>query len=153
MSRNAVAAFRGLGFDDDDVAALGYATRAEGTWQANGRPILSIPDNPHTRQAVALIGVHRQRIHRMLCERARQRGVEILTGMRITNVSPGAPDGARALVAGRAADLVVAAGGMRSGLRHPPFPTARPSYRGYSSWRAITSRSPELTARRQLWGP
>ena len=26
MARNAVAAFRGLGFDDDDVAALGYPT-------------------------------------------------------------------------------------------------------------------------------
>jgi len=153
MSRNAVAAFRGLGFDDDDVAALGYATRAEGTWQANGRPILSIPDNPHTRQAVALIGVHRQRIHRMLCERARQRGVEILTGMRITNVSPGAPDGARALVAGREADLVVAADGMHSALCHQLFPAARLTYSGYSSWRAITNRSLEITTLRQFWGP
>src|SRR5690625_7736022 len=62
MSRNAVAAFRGLGFDADDVAALGCATRAAGTWQADGRPILSIPVDTRSQQAVEIIGWYRQRL-------------------------------------------------------------------------------------------
>src|SRR3712207_8902781 len=40
MTPNAVAAFRGLGFGDDDVAALGYPTRAGGIRDLAGRPVL-----------------------------------------------------------------------------------------------------------------
>src|SRR5690625_7173063 len=53
MSRNAVAAFRGLGFDAADVAALGAATRAAGARQAEGRPRLPIPAPPRRQHAVA----------------------------------------------------------------------------------------------------
>lgn len=153
MTRNAVAAFRGLGFDEAAVDALGYRTRAEGTWTAEGRPILTIADDPSTREAVALIGVHRRRLHQTLTRRAAEAGVTVVTSTRVTDVDPGDPDGARAVVAGREADLVVGADGMRSAVREALFPGSRLVYSGFSSWRAITRRTPDVTTLRQYWGP
>ncbi|GEA79670.1 hypothetical protein [Cellulomonas uda] len=138
MSRNAVAAFRGLGFDDDSVAALGHQTWAGGTWDLHGRPILPLPDTPVVREAVALIGVHRRRLHATLHRQAVDCGVDIVTGAAVTSVEPGEPDGAPAVVADREADLVVGADGMNSAVRAALFPASRPLYSGYSSWRAIT---------------
>ncbi len=152
MSRNAVAAFRGLGFGAEDVAALGAATRAEGTWARDGRPILTIHDDEATRDAVALFGVHRQHLHQALLDRARRAGVEIVPGTPVTTLTPGQPGGERAVVAGREADLVVGADGVRSAVRTALFATGA-VYSGYSSWRAITARKAEETALRQYWGP
>ena len=153
MSRNAVAAFRGLGFTSDDVAALGCATRAAGTWTSDGRPILTLRDDPATRDAVALIGVHRRRLHQALLRRARQVGVQVVPDTPVTTVVPGEPGGARATVAGREADLVVGADGMHSAVRRVLFHHTREVYSGFSSWRAITARTPAETTLRQYWGP
>ncbi len=153
MSRNAVAAFRGLGFGDGDVAALGHRTWAGGTWDLDGRPILAFPDTPAVRESVALIGVHRPRLHAVLHRRAVDSGVEIVTGAAVTTVDPGEPDAAPAVVAGREAELVVGADGMRSAVRAALFPAAHPVYSGYSSWRAVTPGTHGDTALRQYWGP
>ncbi len=153
MTRNAVAAFRGLGFDDTDVAALGHRTWAGGTWDLHGRPILALPDTPALREAVALVGVHRQRLHAVLHRRVVDCGVHIATGTAVTTLDPGEPDGLPAVVAGREADLVVAADGMRSAVRAALFPGSRPRYSGYSSWRAITPGTFGDTTLRQYWGP
>jgi len=152
MSRNAVAAFRGLGFDSDDVAALGCATGAAGTWASDGRPILTISEDEATREAVALIGVHRRRLHQALLRHARDAGVRIVPDTPVTTVVPGEPGGARAMVAGREADLVVGADGMHSAVRKALFHT-NATYSGFSSWRAITARNPAETTLRQYWGP
>jgi 2-polyprenyl-6-methoxyphenol hydroxylase-like FAD-dependent oxidoreductase len=153
MTRNAVAAFRGLGFDDDDVAALGYPTWAGGTWDLHGRPILALPDTLVMREAVALIGVNRRRLHATLHQRAIDHGVQVVTGVAVTTVEVGEPEGAPAVVAGREADLVVAADGMRSAVRGSLFPGSRSRYSGYSSWRAITPGTFGDTTLRQYWGP
>lgn len=153
MSRNAVAAFRGLGYDEAAVVALGYPTRAEGTWRADGRPILTIADDARTRASVALIGVHRRRLHEALRRRATGAGVRIVTGTTITSVAPGEPDGTPAVVGGREADLVVGADGMRSAVREVLFPSSRLAYGGYSSWRAIAPRHEDEATLRQFWGP
>lgn len=153
MSRNAVAAFRGLGFDDDDVAALGYPTWAGGTWDLHGEPILVLPDTPAMRASVALIGVHRRRLHAALHRRALESGVEVVAGSPVTAVDPGQADGRRAVVAGREADLVVGADGMRSAVRAALFPGKHPVYSGYSSWRAITPGTYGTPELRQYWGP
>ncbi len=153
MSRNAVAAFRGLGFQDADVAALGYPTRAGGTWDLHGRPILALPDVPAIRESVALIGVHRERLHGALHRRAVDSGIEIVTGTAVTTVEPGEPDGRRAVVESREADLVVGADGVRSAVRAALFPTEHIVYSGYSSWRAIAPGALGETALRQYWGP
>lgn len=153
LSRNAVAALRGLGFDAGDVAALGYPTWAGGVSDLHGRAILPLPDTPAMQEAVALIGVHRRRLHAALHRRAAEGGVEIVTGMDVSTVDPGEPEGAPAVVAGGEADLVVAADGMRSAVRAALFPSTRLVYSGYSSWRAITPGAYGGTALRQYWGP
>ncbi|WP_448620706.1 FAD-dependent monooxygenase [Geodermatophilus sp. URMC 65] len=153
MTRNAVAAFRGLGFDDTEVATLGHRTWAGGTGDLHGRPILALPDTPAMREAVALIGVHRQRLHAALHQRAVGCGVQIVTGAAVTTLDPGEPDGAPAVVAGREPDLVVAADGMRSAVRAALFPHTQLAYSGYSSWRAITPGTFGDTTLHQYWGP
>ncbi len=153
MSRNAVAAFRGLGFGDDDVAALGRSTWAGGTWDMHGRPILTIGDDPEVLASVALIGVHRQRLHAALRRAAVDSGVDVVTETPVTDVSPGHPAGGPAVVAGREADLVVGADGMHSAVRRALFPGVTARYSGYSSWRAITEVTVDDPRLRQYWGP
>src|SRR5690606_433604 len=153
MSRNAVAAFRGLGFDDDDVAALGYATRAGGPRALHGRPILALPDTAEMRASVALVGVHRRRLHAALRRRAADLGVEVVTGTPVEALDPGDPEGRPAVVAGREADLVVGADGMRSAVRSVLFPAVRPVHSGYASWRAVVPGAYGDVALRQYWGP
>lgn len=151
LTRNAVAAMRGLGFDEDGIGDLGYPTWAGGVLDLFGRPILTLP--PEMQEAVGLIGVHRQRLHAALQRRAIDRGVDIVTGTVVTTVDPGQPDGALAIVEGREAHVVVGADGMRSSVRAALFPSSRLVYSGYSSWRAVTPGAHGDTALRQYWGP
>jgi 2-polyprenyl-6-methoxyphenol hydroxylase-like FAD-dependent oxidoreductase len=153
MSRNAVAAFCGLGFEDAAVAALGCRTRASGIWDLHGHPILTINADPVTQQSVALIGVHRRRLHDALLTASREAGVEIVTGARVTGLDPGEPGGAPAVIDGREAALVVGADGVNSAVRAALFPGRSAVYSGYSSWRAVTSRAPDDQTLRQFWGP
>ncbi len=157
MTRNAVAAFRGLGFDDDDVARLGHETWAAGTWDLHGRPILKIGDEPKARRATTVLGVHRARVHAALLDRARSEGVELVTGTRVTTVEPGETGGARAAVVDGErrweADLLVGADGARSAVRSALFPAHVPVYSGYSSWRAIAPGPVDEPGLRQYWGP
>ena len=153
MARNAVAAFRGLGFDDDDVAALGYPRWAAGTWDLHGRPVLALPDTPRMRESVRLVGVHRRRVHDALRRRAEQVGVTIVPGTPVATLDPGDPAGRRASVEGREADLVVGADGMRSAVRAHVLPHVTAVYSGYSSWRAIVPGTYGDDALRQFWGP
>jgi 2-polyprenyl-6-methoxyphenol hydroxylase-like FAD-dependent oxidoreductase len=154
LSRNAVAALTGLGFDDDALADLGPVTRPAGTWDLHGRPLLRIPDSIPD---VTLRGVLRPRLHAALLERARRHGVDVVTSARVTDVHPGTPDGEPAgVVVGherRHADLLVAADGVRSAVRTALHPAARPVYSGYSSWRAVVRDAVAPSALRQYWGP
>lgn len=152
MSRNAVAAFLGLGFEPGEAQAIGFPTVAEGTWTAKGRPILTIPDNPVVREAVAVTGVHRRRLHHALHRRAADLGVSILTSVRVAQLSPGDPEGALAQVAGHEAELVVAADGMRSTVREQLFPSSTLAYSGFSSWRAVIPGTSNGLTLRQYWG-
>ena len=153
MSRNAVAAFTGLGFTDADVAALGMPTRAEGTRSSSGAPIMLLPQGSSTSAKTALIGVHRRRLHQALVDGATRAGVQFRTDSPVTEVESGEADGASARLAGEEADLVVAADGMFSAVRRAIFPSARLVYSGYSSWRAIAPRTHGETTLRQYWGP
>lgn len=152
ISRNAVAAFRGLGFDQKTLTALGYFTWAEGIRSRAGREILRVPNRRGVRESVSLIGVHRQRLHNALLDRAERLGVEVITGIPVTDVDPGDPRGSPAVVADHQADLVIGADGMHSALRTALFPDIKAVYSGYSSWRAIIPRDGESTLQ-QYWGP
>lgn len=152
MTRNAVAACRGLGFDDDAIGGLGCATSPEGTWDHRGRRIIALPNTPETRASTALLGMHRRRLHGALHDRALQLGLEIVAGTRVTSCDVGDAAGSRARVDGRESDLVIGADGMHSALRAALFPRTTAAYSGYSSWRAIIPRAGENSLR-QYWGP
>ncbi|WP_232847784.1 FAD-dependent oxidoreductase [Occultella kanbiaonis] len=154
LARNGVAALRGLGFDDSAIEGLGVPTRAGGVYDLHGRPIRPIADDV---DAVAMRGVHRARLHSALLQRVRDLDIDLVTGITVTGARPGSPDGEQAVVrttgAEHAADLVVAADGVRSAVRAALTPSARAAYSGYSSWRAVTPLALQPSVLRQYWGP
>lgn len=160
LTPNAVAALGGLGLDGDAVAAMGPRTWAAGTWDAHGRSILRLPDDPAADANTALRGVHRARLHGALLERARALGVDVVTDARVTSVDAGGPAApARVQHADRAgsevereADLVVGADGVRSAVRTALYPDRLPVYSGFSSWRAVVPGLSAEPSLRQYWG-
>lgn len=154
LARNGIAALHALGVDVE-AEEIGVPTRAGGTFDRTGRPILPIADDV---EGVTMRGVHRARLHGVLLAHARSLDVEIVTGASVTAAVPGAPGGDRALVttadgATRSADLLVAADGVRSAVRAAVAGGSLPAYSGYSSWRAVLRRRLGVPVLTQYWGP
>ncbi|WP_222193906.1 FAD-dependent monooxygenase [Modestobacter italicus] len=162
VTRNGMAALDALGVGER-VRAAGHRTVAAGVRDLHGRWLLRLPGRPGDPEAVDVAwGVHRQRLHGALLGAAG--AADLTTGARVVAVQPGEPGGAPAAVtwldgAGEhtvPADLVVAADGIRSGVRSRLFPGRRAAlrYSGRSSWRAVVDddHTPDegFTAR---WGP
>jgi hypothetical protein len=109
LARNGVASLHGLGLDDGAIASIGTLTRARGTLDQHGRPILPLGEDV---EGVTMRGVHRARLHGALLERVRGQGVDLVTGVEVTGVVPGAPGGGRRRPRDRARRL----------RRRPPAP-------------------------------
>lgn len=154
LARNGLAVLRALGLDEAAIERIGVPTRAGGTFDLHGTPILAIADDV---DAVSMRGVHRPRLHAELLAHARAAGAEVVTGAEVTGVSAGDPHGEAAVVRTRdgehRADLVVAADGVRSAVRSSLMPDLEPVYSGYSSWRAVLPMDLEPPVLRQYWGP
>src|SRR5262245_26393740 len=76
IPRNGIAALRALGFDDADVAAVGYETVGTGFRDQHGRWLLRIRDDkPDVRWAITIWGVQRRRLHEALGRKAAAAGV------------------------------------------------------------------------------
>lgn len=154
LARNGIASLRSLGLDDGAIERIGIPTRAGGTFDRQGGPILPIAADV---EGVTMRGVHRPRLHGALLERVRALGVEVLTGAEVTGATAGAPGGAPAAVIAngveRTADLLVAADGVRSAVRDAVAPAARAVYSGYSSWRAVLAHRLDPPVLTQYWGP
>ena len=162
--RNGVAALEALGLGDELRGSLGYETVATGFRDTRGRPILAIPDDiEEVRRAATVFGFHRQQLHAALDRAARDHGVQVITGARVTSLTVGVPGGPRATASWRdpadgkalstESDLVVGADGMWSAVRGVLYPGVRPTYSGSTSWRAIvldTGFDGRLT---EYWGP
>lgn len=154
LARNGIASLQALGFEDAAIEEIGVPTRAGGTFDQRGRPILAIAPDV---EGVTMRGVHRPRLHGALLDRVRAAGVEVVTGAEVTGIVPGTPGGADAVVmADRAehrADLVVAADGVHSAVRAVLAPRPAPIYSGYSSWRAVLQHELDPSVLTQYWGP
>ncbi len=154
LARNGIASLQALGFADAAIQEVGVPTRAGGTFDQHGYPILAIAPDV---EGVTMRGVHRPRLHEALLDRARAAGVEVMTGAEVTGIVPGAPDGADAVVTAAGiehrADLVVAADGVHSAVRTALAPRPVPVYSGYSSWRAVLRHELEPSVLTQYWGP
>lgn len=157
LSRNGLATVSVLGIDPEAVRAIGHPTWASGTWDLHGREILRLPGTGPAREATALVGLHRARLHALLLGAAQDAGATVVPDVVVDHVDPGDPRGRRAAVhAGTRtweADLVVGADGVRSIVRGAVQPGRVARYSGYSSWRAIVSGDVGEGELRQYWGP
>ncbi|KIH99060.1 FAD-binding monooxygenase [Streptomonospora alba] len=162
LTRNGVAAFKALGFDDHAVDALGYETPATGLQDMHGRWLLRVPgERDDVRSVTTILGSHRKRLHAALRGAAETVGAELLTGAAVTGVRPGAADGGPAEVTwesggtthSAASDLVVGADGIWSAVRNGLFPDVHPRYSGATSWRAVVPDTTTDGGLAEMWGP
>ncbi|GAB2598704.1 FAD-dependent monooxygenase [Pseudactinotalea suaedae] len=157
LSRNGVASLRGLGLDDEAISSIGVSTRAGGTFDLRGGPIMPIEASAAHAEAVTMRGVYRPRLHDALLDRVRAHDVHVKTGAAVTDVVAGSPDGEQAVVTAggtdHRADLVIAADGVNSAVRTALAPQQRPVYSGYSSWRAVVPVAIDPAVLTQYWGP
>jgi 2-polyprenyl-6-methoxyphenol hydroxylase-like FAD-dependent oxidoreductase len=160
VTANGMAALDAVGAGPA-VRAAGYPVHTAGFQDPSGRWILRLPDVPPEPDGTNSIrGVHRQRLHAALLQAAD--AADLVTGAEVTAVQPGAPSGAPATVTWRTGsgertldcDLVVAADGVRSGVRHRFLPDAELAYSGFTSWRAVIDDTDRIDDRFiAAWGP
>lgn len=146
ITGNGMTALAALGLDEA-VRAVGCQTGTAGYQDSSGRWLMRLRDTGHDPTAVTTIwGVHRQRLHAVLCRAAEAAdGVYLVTNADAVAVRPGVPGGELATVTIRTgtgsrnvdAHLVVAADGVRSAMRAHLFPAVGPKYSGSTSWRAV----------------
>ena len=159
---NGMTALAALGLAEA-ARAVAYQTGAAGLQDEHGRWIMRMPDTRSDPHAVTTIwGLQRQRLHGILRAAAEAAdGIELVTDAEVVGVRPGQPGGDRAAVTWRAAhsghkiaaDLVVAADGVRSAVRAQLFPAARARYSGSTSWRAVIEDPDSEDRLVQAWGP
>jgi 2-polyprenyl-6-methoxyphenol hydroxylase-like FAD-dependent oxidoreductase len=162
VTGNGMTALAALGLDSA-VRAVGYQTSTAGSQDPSGRWLMRFPDTgSNLREVTTIWGLNRQSLHAVLRQAAEAAdGVELVTGAEVIAVQPGTPGGELAAVTWRtgsatntaAAELVVAADGVRSAVRGQLFAAVRPRYSGSTSWRAVipdTASEPRLV---QAWGP
>jgi 2-polyprenyl-6-methoxyphenol hydroxylase-like FAD-dependent oxidoreductase len=161
LTTNGMAAAEALGVGDA-VRAAGHRTVTAGFQDTAGRWVVHVPA-PRGQDTVTTIwGQHRQRLHAVLYQAATaDPGTELVTGAQVTAVRPGTPGGERAEVSWRsgeqphtaAADLVVAADGVRSAVRTHLLPAVQPVYGGSTSWRAVIPDPAPAGQFTAVWGP
>jgi 2-polyprenyl-6-methoxyphenol hydroxylase-like FAD-dependent oxidoreductase len=146
----------------DSVRAAGYMDSHRGFQDSRGRWLVRMPQDRADIAAVnKFLGIHRQRLHGVLLQAAREAGADLVTGAEVTGVQPGTPGGEPAAVTWRSgatahrmqAQLVVAADGVRSTMRTALFPGARARYSGSTSWRAVIPDSDSDGDLVSAWGP
>ena len=157
---NGMAALGVLGLADA-VRAAGDLTSVAGFQNSRGRWLMRLPDSPDPDAVTTVLGLHRQRLHAVLLEAAEAAAdVELRPGSEAFAVRPGAPGSKLATASWRGggasytleADLVVAADGVRSGVRAKLFPDIKPRYSGSTSWRAVIDDADTSLRQTQAWG-
>jgi len=133
ISPNGLCVLRALGLEDAARAA-GLALQSVSLRDENdGREVLAL-DLTGRADYLAL---HRADLLGLLGQAARDAGIEMALGQRVTGVIPGAP--AQVLLDGavRKADLVVGADGLHSVLRPVLNGQSAPFFTGQVAWRAV----------------
>jgi len=146
-----------------DVLSLGDAVRKQATLSGpggiripNGRWLtrLDLGTAIESRFGDPLVLVHRAELVDLLVGALPPEVVR--TGVTVSGVNPGEPDERATVATDRGdvdADLVVAADGIRSGLRRAVFPDAEDArYAGYTAWRMVVPRPPGVTTGFETWG-
>ncbi|MDQ0736531.1 FAD-dependent oxidoreductase [Arthrobacter agilis] len=142
ITPNGMSALSSVGVDGP-VRDAGHRVRMAGTTDEHGRWLMRVPPAGASSPDQDIHGIHRQKLHGLLLTAAG--GAELVSGARVTDITPGTPDGARARVdcvgvngdLSYEADLVIGADGLRSTVRGLVAPGTTPRFSGRSSWRGI----------------
>ncbi|MFC7402932.1 FAD-dependent oxidoreductase [Citricoccus sp. GCM10030269] len=144
ITANGLSALASLGLESV-VRDAGYRIHVAGTMDESGNWLMRIPRSTEPDSSQEVVGIHRQELHRILLEAAGD--ARLVSGARVVSVDPGTTDGRPAVVQSMSrrgteefrADLLVAADGLRSGVRTQLAPASSPRYTGKSSWRGIVN--------------
>lgn len=149
---NAVKALDGIGVD---VRPLGVPLSASGVRRPDGAWLQhQDPDRLERRFGAPFIGVHRADLQQLLAAHVRPGTVTL--GAHVTGLEQDRSGVAVQLDDGSevTGSVVVGADGIRSTVRSRLLADGAPRYLGYTSWRGITRRAPELagTVAFETWG-
>ena len=149
MQATALRAFEDIGIVDEVIAA-GWPIWDDYTIIAtvNGE---FIAQSQHRRMAgptrPIMVPIQRRALHDVLASNVVRAGVRVRMGVTVerlddqgSHVMAHLTDGTREQF-----DLVIGADGIRSRVRELLFPEILPRYSGFSNWRVILPRPPELT--------
>lgn len=145
LVRNALRALEALGVAAA-VREAGQVEAAGGTRTPAGRWLWRVDRAALAEQlGTSSLGIHRATLHRILRDALPPEALQ--SGAEVVSIAPGGQDRraeVRVRRAGQekteAADLVVAADGLRSRTRTQLWPGAdRPSYLGSTAWRGVTA--------------
>lgn len=140
----------------DDLLAAGFVVPGgrNAYFDHHGAHIADVT-YPAARGAPAILGIKRAEMHRVLSRRIEALGIEVQldTTVRALAQDEDGVDvtdshGARARY-----ELVIAADGIRSGVRGLLWPRVQPAYSGFGVWRSVHARPPELVDKIMLMGP
>lgn len=144
---NALRVFRELGVIDE-VLAKGQAENSVTLYFADGRVMAEMP-TPRTggEDLPATIGALRPDLHEILVQRAEALGVEIRLGLELSSYESRDDSATSVLSDGTTEtwDAIVVAEGIKSQTRSTLGITADRAPSGLGIWRAVTSRTPEMT--------
>ncbi|MDR2998793.1 MAG: FAD-dependent monooxygenase [Microbacterium sp.] len=144
---NALRAFAEIGVIDE-VLAVGEPEDSVTLYFADGRVMAEMP-TPRTGgdDLPATIGALRPDVHEILVRRAEALGVEIRLGLELVSFENGEDWASSVLSDGTAEnwDVIVVAEGITSQTRPKLGITEDRAPSGLGIWRAVTSRTPEMT--------
>ncbi len=144
---NALRVFEEIGVIDD-VLAVGQAENAVTLYFADGRVMAEMP-TPRTGgdHLPATIGALRPDLHEILVRKAESLGVEIRLGTELASFENHGDTATSVLTDGTTEtwDLIVVAEGIKSPTRPKLGITEDRAPSGLGIWRAVTSRTPDMT--------
>lgn len=144
---NALRVFKELGVIDD-ILAKGQPENGVTLYFAGGRVMAELP-TPRTGgdDLPATIGALRPDLHEILVRKAEEYGVEIRLGLELTSFENHDGSATSVLSDGTREtwDVIVIAEGIKSQTRPELGITEDRAPSGLGIWRAVTSRTPEMT--------
>ncbi|MDB5900241.1 MAG: FAD-dependent oxidoreductase [Ramlibacter sp.] len=152
---NGLAQFRELGVMDDLLAAGFVVPGGRNVYFDHCGTHIADVSYPTVQGAPAILGIKRAEMHRVLSRRIEALGIMVQLGTTVAaleqdedGVEVTDSHGTRARYT-----LVIAADGIRSGVRSLLWPQVQPAYSGFGVWRSVHARPPELVDKIMLMGP
>jgi 2-polyprenyl-6-methoxyphenol hydroxylase-like FAD-dependent oxidoreductase len=152
---NGLAQFRELDVMEDLVAAGFVVPGGRNAYYDHHGAHIADVTYPTVQGAPAILGIKRAEMHRVLSRRIQALGIEVrlATTVRALEQDADGVDVTDSQGVQERYELVIAADGIRSGVRGLLWPGVQPAYTGFGVWRSVHARPPELVEKIMLMGP